>query len=192
MAWCSAPHPGPRSDRLDQRLRVARSYTGADSARPALTFQRPPDTLSSTRSTTSRWLPPGARHHRRDAVDGARRPGRNLARPRRNPAGELAVRASEQDGADAGHLGQLGDGVLGEQHRGAELQPECGMATTTSAPFGAHLGDKRRALSTMSRVLPAAAGAVPHHDLRRHEADHADLQPVRRAASSRNSRSRIT
>jgi hypothetical protein len=62
-------------------------------------------------------------------------------------------------------------------------KPECGITTTRSAPFGPHLRHQAaRGLHDVAHEHAALPGAaVPQHDLRRHEADHADLQRVRRA-----------
>ena len=55
--------------------------------------------------------------------------------------------------------------------------PECDSAMTMSAPSSFICGTQALAASTMSRVIDLAVEVlgVPDHDLRRHEADDADL-----------------
>ena len=102
--------------------------------------------------------------------------GKSLAR-------EFGVRVAKQDGVDADHFGELGDGVLTE------------LADLALLEAGVRNGnDELRALADhfrhvflghfdhrAGRHLAFEVRLVPLHDLRRDEADHADLEVFLRA-----------
>ena len=87
------------------------------------------------------------------------------------------MRVAGEDRVDPGHLGEIGRGVLVHATRRRGRQAGVHQRHDEIRPGRAHLGDvTARRLDDVDGEHPALEiGAVPLHDLGRHEADHADL-----------------
>ena len=88
------------------------------------------------------------------------------------------MRMAKDDRVDTRHLGQAGDGVFGEEDGGAKLKTRVGHHHHHVGAFSAHArhqspcGFRDVACGHLAQQMQA----VPLHDLRRHEADHADFE----------------
>ena len=99
--------------------------------------------------------------------------------PAKSLPGKHLVQMAREDGVDAGHLRQVQRGVLLAALALAAL--DAGMAERQqNVALAAQIGHMplRGVDDVLRRHLAGEMALVPLHDLRRHEADDADAQPL--------------